>query len=179
MIVRLNHHQWNSLRQRLPELHVSTMHQHRTKVSRYQHDYLLPAIAWRQILDLLQSTCYGPLGGRLDRGVSRSTYTAIKRIADVIRRAEGHPSLKERGVMGVSSEVLPAWTSLERADYSIYPVDGWPFRLMWPNVIDLHGTTVTIWIPMDPTSCSDAEELTYREDFHLLFRRHRVVDADR
>lgn len=150
MIVTLTHQQNLSVRRRVPELHGEVMLAHRTKRGRTQHDYELPAIAWRQILDALRLSCFGPLGGKLDRGVPKSAYSAIARIADGVKRMEAHPALSGRFVQGWLGDVIPAWVSdPDCGRYCPYPRDG-EMALLVPRHRVVNDMEVTSWHPGEP-----------------------------
>lgn len=177
MIVHLSQHQWRTVSPVLPELHRDTMAEHAVRSGRSRKAYTLPAIGWRQVLDILVANSFGPLGGKLDR-IPKSRYTAIKNIAAAVMAIEGHPALREGSVLGHTGVVVPAWS--DRLTLSPYPpgvLKDTRFVLMWPIHLEANGHPVTAWEPRQPPS--DTEELTYREDFHLLFGRHVVGGVDR
>lgn len=152
MLVRLSHYQQRAVQARVPELHATAMREHRTAYGKSQHDVELPPIAWRQILDMMRDQCFGPAGGRLDRGVPKSAYSAIKRIADAVMRIENHPALHERAVEGWVGDVLLGWWVPGgwidgRRAFSAYP-DG-RLKPVWltPTHIEVHGRNCTIWSP--------------------------------
>lgn len=123
VIVRLSHYQARSVAARVSSLHRTALADHWVRATRTQRDYDLPAIAWRQILDELTRTCFGPAGGRLDRGVPKSAYSAIKSIADAVMRIENHPALREASVEGWIGDFIPVFidpTTVTRS-YSVYP----------------------------------------------------------
>jgi hypothetical protein len=175
VIVTLSNYQWNSVRARLDEFHVEQMARHRVHSGRSRFDYLLPAIGWRQVLDRLVEVSFGPLGGK-QQSQPKSLYSAIRTISGAVMRMEGHPALRWRGVMGISAEVIPAWRTGVIAACTPYPQDNAEFVVLWPYQVETAGWTVTAWRPTPGSS--DAEQLTYCEDFHLLFGRHVVADLD-
>ena len=149
MIVRLTHSQGRAVAHRVSNLHRTAMLEHRTKAGRTQHDYDLPAIAWRQILDELTSTCYGPVGGKL-HDVPGSVFAAIKRIASAVMAIENHPGLRGARVEGWVGDLLIAWGDPigVRRGASPYPfsVAGvYGVRFLLPRHEELHGLRVTRW----------------------------------
>jgi hypothetical protein len=168
MIVRLTHHQANSVARRVSELQSLAMSAHRTKYGRTQHDYDLPAIAWRQILDAMLASCFGPVGGKLDRGVSGSAYRAIRRISEQVKRAERHPALRGAAIEGWVGDVIPAWEV--DGGWSPYPGPG-RFVLLVPEHVEVHGMRITRWAPADETllGALQAQLRTNQEEFHAVF----------
>lgn len=167
MIVRLTHHQARSVQRRVSSLHRQAMLDHRTTYGRTQHEYDLPAIAWEQILEELTETCFGPLGGKLDRGVPKSAYAAIRRISEATMRMERHPALRESGVMGWVGDVIPAWRMPDR--WSHLPATGCRFEVLVPSHIVSHGNELTVWTPSDPPPPMLASSWTLTEAAHLDF----------
>lgn len=146
MIVRLSHSQANGVRHRVPELHAATMRERRRAVNRTHHDYDLPAIAWRQILDVLLAECYGPLGGKLD-SVPESLYRAIAKISKNVAMIEHHPAFEGAGMIGWQPVVLPCFAvggTTKR--WSPYPEPGAQFILLWPRSYEVEPLGVcTTW----------------------------------
>ena len=170
MIVTLTHHQARSVAHRVSKLHHRTMLEHRTKRGRTQHDYDLPAIAWRQILDEMQRVCFGPMGGRLDRGVPKSAYTAIRRIADAVRRIENHPALAERAVEGWVGDLIPAWANREFR-MSPYPPGNEElaaFTVYVPRHLTLNEMQITTWTAFPYQRCG-VDSWTLEASTHLRF----------
>ena len=153
MIVRLNHYGQRAVRARVPELHAQAMLEHRVARGKTMHDVELPPIAWRQILDIMREQCFGPMGGRLDRGVPKSAYSAIKKIAEAVMRIENHPALTGKAVEGWLGDVVLLWCAPAGPQlWSVYPfkVEGvascaW----FWPEHRELHGRRITLWRQVD------------------------------
>lgn len=166
MFVRLSHYQQRSVRARVPELHATAMREHRTAYGKSQHEIELPPIAWRQILDTMRDQCFGPAGGRLDRGVPKSAYSAIKRIADAVMRIENHPALHERGVEGWFGDVLLLWEP-GVGRLSPYPSDGAVPVWYWPTHLDVAGRRATVW----SAATGEVDEVSWSltPEAHLAF----------
>lgn len=179
MLCRLTHSQFRQVEMRMPELYATTMREHRVTRGRTQHDYDMPAIAWRQILDAMMAQCFGPAGGKLKgRGrPSDSAYLAIKRIAETVRKAEGHPALSRRWIEGWVGDVVPVFADPlgVRREYSLYPftVEGIArFELLVPQHRQNLGMKVTSWAPTPiPHHWSFARSWTFQSESHLLFSR--------
>jgi hypothetical protein len=166
----------------MPESYTVAMRAHRKVHGRTQHSYDLPAIAWRQILDAMIAQCYGPAGGKLkDAGrPPDSALLAIKRVAEAVKRIEGHPALRNATVEGWLPDVIPAWTDYLDSRSSPYPrayaIDRklWPFVLLTPQFGENLGMRVTRW-EYAPRWVSEALEhegessWTFQESTHLSF----------
>lgn len=173
MIVKLSHHQARTVARRVSAFHGDAMRAHRSKRGRRAHDYDLPAIAWRQILDEMLRVCYGPAGGKLDRGVPSSAYTAVREIAGLLQQYERHPALREAAVEGHVGGVLPVWELGDDSAFvwSIYPTTG-RFAILWPMHLTISGLAATSWAPLDrPTP----ESWTMRPETHVTFIGRPVV----
>jgi hypothetical protein len=146
------------------------MVEHRTKRGRTRHDYELPAIAWRQILDELLRTCFGPAGGKLDRGVPDSAYAAVREIAGSLQRVERHPALREGAVQGWVGDVLAVWSLHDDSRYiwSVYPGPG-EFAILWPQNETINGMRVTLWERHDAV-LPDSWSWTFQPESHLAFK---------
>lgn len=168
-IVRLTHHQARSVAHRVSEFHRTAMVEHRTKRGRTKHDYELPAIAWRQILDELLGSCFGPAGGKLDRGVPDSAYAAVREIAGSLQRVERHPALREGAVQGWVGDVLAVWSLGDDSHYiwSVYPGPG-RFAILWPQHVTINGMRVTLWEPRDFVM-PQVWSWTYEPEAHQAF----------
>lgn len=193
MLCRLTHTQARAIELRMPELYVTAMREHRTVYGKIQHDYDLPAIAWRQILDSMVSQCYGPAGGKL-KGPGRpsdSALLAIRRVAEAVKRIESHPALRGASVEGWVTDVIPAWarvivsgepgvsgymraTSL--GDMTAYPQSDRRFMLLIPQHVENLGMKVTRWEPDAPRFLfADApHQWTFVEASHLSFVKASV-----
>lgn len=161
MIVRLTHPQISTVRARIPLLHSCQMQLHRERANRTQSDISLPAIAWRQIVDHLKATAYGPMGGRLGKNPP-SLYLAIQKIQDAVNEIECHPALSRHGVMGTRTEVIPAWRKLATG-YSPYPV-GEEFVILMPRHHEHNAVKYTTWY-----ESTSPVGVTEEESFHLRF----------
>lgn len=184
MIVRLTHVQARAIEIRMPELYGASMREHRTTYGRTQHDYDMPAIAWRRILDGMVSQCYGPAGGKL-KGQGRpsdSALLAIKRVAEAVKRIEGHPALRSASVEGWVADVIPAWQpmlrhfpEIARSPYPTWDIpthQRWTFVLLLPTHSENLGMKVTTWRQIESMlKISDASSWTFSEESHLLFSR--------
>lgn len=156
MIVRLTTNQWNSIHRRITPDLAAAMRDNRTSIGR-SHDYRLPAIGWRRILDQLQASAYGPIGGATQG--PDSLYRAISKIADKVSYLESHPALACRGVMGFSAERIPAWWCHPRQARIPYPppypptAGRWSFVVLCPKHHIEGERTITTWRPgrSDPT----------------------------
>lgn len=172
MIVRLTFHQARSVARRVSGFHAEAMVEHRTPRGRTQHDYELPPIAWRQILDELTRTCFGPMGGKLDRGVPKSAYSAISRIADSVRRIENHPALLGRSVEGWIGDQLLLWSNgglRPNLKWCPYPDADEPeasVRLFEPVHSFVNDMELTSWRPTDPVR---SEFYSLNTDAHEAF----------
>lgn len=163
MIVRLTHTHWNGIRSRGPEHVVEWMAEHRTPIGK-QHDYIMPAIGWRQLLDEMVRTAYGPLGGKVQR-TPESVYTAIRRIADKVAAMEAHPALiPARAVYGYAPDVIPAFRHDD--GWSPYPSSG-EFVILRPKHFEYRGHKLTMWEPGSP----DPEDVTHEVAHHTHFIR--------
>lgn len=191
MLCRLTHAQFRQVEMRMPELYATAMREHRVTRGRTQHDYDMPAIAWRQILDEMMRVCFGPAGGKL-KGRGRpadSAYLAIRRIGDTVRRIEGHPALAGRWVEGWVGDVIPAWglDHYWNGGYSPYPPQRQVmeigealgvqsierrFVLLLPTHEMNLGMKVTRWEPdQNPMHWEHLGSWTWNADTHLLFSR--------
>lgn len=182
MLVRLTHHQFRQIELRMPELYAETMREHRTTAGRTQHDYDMPAIAWRTILDVMTAQCYGPAGGKLKaKGrPSDSAYAAIRRVAEAVKRIEGHPALRDAAVEGWVGDVIPAWTDPlgVRRIWNPYPfrVEGLAkFVLLAPFHSRNLGMKITRWEPSGMPAHFAGDSWTMRSETHLLFSRDRAA----
>lgn len=163
MIVRLNHAQGRVVTTFIGGRHAELMVEHRTSAGRKHHLYVLPAIAWRQIFDRMYLEAFGPRGGkRSDR--PRSFHTALSIIQAEIATREHHPALELRGIMGVSTEIVPAWKG-DIGRYSPYPIAGGEFELLTPRTSEVSGHAVTEWSAAEP----DFWQYPWHPDTHLDF----------
>lgn len=174
MFVRLSHYQQRSVQHRVPGLHGTAMREHRVVRGRTIHDVELPPIAWRQILDMMREQCFGPAGGRLDRGVPKSAYSAIKKIAEAVMQIENHPALHERAVEGWIGHVVLLWEP-GVGGLSPYPAEGAVPVWYWPNHLEIAGREATVWTALT----GDPGEVAWslRPENHLLFSRSRASDG--
>lgn len=175
MRVRLTHAMSDAVVKRVSSDLGAALVAHREPYGRTQHEFTLPAIGWRRILDELLRQCYGPAGGKLKmKGrPSESTYLAIGRIAECVKRIEAHPALREAGVPGVAGDVLPAWVDVSGEPgrrYSPYPRVGWEAWLMVPHQITVSRQTVTVWVKASDVEREllEAQCDAYRHDLHLV-----------
>lgn len=164
MIVILTHSGGRVVADRVPEVHRERMLRHREPYGRAQHSYILPAIAWRQVLDELTAKAYGPYGGRLQDEPS-SVYTAIGRIAEAVAWRENHPALKEQAVRGALSDIFPVWRWW--STWTPYPDQaGNPDAayVMLPRSTMVAGHLVTEWraVLQDPQELPDSHPLEWR-----------------
>lgn len=163
MIVRLTHHHQSAIRARVPQFYIDQIVIRRVPFGKRQHDISLPAVAWRKIAERLRRDGYGPMGGKT-RG-PHALYTGISRIQAAVNRIETHPAMNPRGaLMGVSGDVIPAWTIQE--GYSPYPNEIGSFVLLEPIAVEFDGHVVTRWHPRQP---SGGEPELHQESFHLRF----------
>ena len=173
MIIRLTHNMAKSVKMRVDADLVEALDENRVAYGKTQHDYTLPAIGWRRILDQMIAACYGPAGGRLGHSgrPSNSAFGAIGRIARGIGAVEAHPALRNAAAMGWQGEIVPVWVSPTRV--SPYPFDGAEFRLLVPHHTELNRTKTTAWYPASGTmrELVEAQSAAYREDFQLLLAR--------
>lgn len=195
MLVRLTHTQFRQVELRMPELYATTMREHRVTRGRTQHDYDMPAIAWRHILDQMMRVCFGPAGGKL-KGAGRpadSAYLAIRRVADAVRRIEGHPALRGSAVEGWVGDVVPAWQPMPRHFPEVmrrpYPTfdiptrQPWTFVLLVPQHEENLGMQVTRWSLGDVAALRLWWEAlgdgswTFLPESHLLFSRAPTAGA--
>lgn len=152
-----------------PEL-VTAMREHREPRSR-SHDYRLPAVAWKRVLNELLEVAYGPLGGKRT-GSSATLYRAIARIAKTVGETEAHPAYQAgMGVLGTSGDVLPGWVR-KNGDRSPYPPgpeaeDEWRFVVFTPRLHSKHGLEITYWAISEP----QPGDMLNQEAFHLSFAR--------
>lgn len=148
MIVKLTHQQARSVQRRVSTFHGEQLVAHRRKHGRTQHLYEMPPVAWRQILDEMLRVCYGPMGGKLDRGVPKSAYAAVRRISDAVRRIENHPALNGRIVQGSTGDIVLGWWERESAPLSPYPPNDPVLKARWlvPEQFVLNGMDCTRWV---------------------------------
>lgn len=165
MIVRLNHYGQRTVRARVPELHAQAMLDHRVARGSTMHDVELPPIAWRQILDIMRDQCFGPMGGRLDRGVPKSAYSAIKRIAEAVMRVENHPALTGKAVDNWIGDVLLLWEP-GVGELTVYPHPGATPVLYGPIHLTVADRQVTVWRPVNRP---DYDAWSLRPENHLAF----------
>lgn len=159
MIVRLTHAQWLAVRTRITQDLQDAMLEHRRSVGKKTHEYLLPAVAWRRVLDQLTAVAYGPLGGKVEGGAT--LYRAIQKIADAVGRIETHPALTPgRAVAGYSTDVVPAWERL--MDRTPYPAAGL-FVVLYPEWVTRGNHHLTVWVPRSP----DPHQVLHDPAFHL------------
>lgn len=162
MIVRLTHAQWLAVRTRITKDLQDAMLEHRRSVGKKTHEYLLPAIAWRRVLDQLTAVAYGPLGGKVEGGAT--LYRAIQKIAEAVGRMETHPALTPgRAVTGYSTDVIPAWAPVLHIHRFPYPVDGADFMVLRPEHITRGNHHLTVWIVGSP----DPHQVLHDPAFHL------------
>lgn len=162
MIIRLTWQQWAAVRTRIPGDLERAMVEHRQARGR-AHDYLLPAIGWRRVLDALIGECYGPLGGMRAGGRNNTIYRAIAKIAERVGTIESHPALTPgRGVLGANTDVIPAWVS-ETGARSPYPLVGWDFMILRPHMVSRGGRDITLWSVGAP----EPENMLEDEAFHV------------
>ncbi len=133
---------------------------------RKQHDYELPAIAWRQILDELLRSCFGPSKGKLSQGVPKSAYGAVKRIADALMRIEHHPALQGRAIEGWVGDIIPAWRVGDKL-WTPYPQTS-PFDLLKPQHRTVNQIDLTMWEP-DWLPQDRQKSWTLQEANHRMF----------
>lgn len=187
MIVRLTHTQATAVMLRLGEFYATHMREHRETRGRIQHDYDLPAIAWRQILDGMVAQCFGPKGGKL-KGAGRpsdSAYIAIRKIADAVRTIEGHPALRGASIEGWVPDMVPAWRRMQRVfpedPMRPYPTLDVPSGQMWPFVVltPVHimnlDMKLTRWEQVTTINVATLSSWTFHEDAHLLFSGARAA----
>lgn len=163
MIVRLEHDQYRVVMNRVSTLHREAMEQHQSKVGVKQRDFDLPAIAWRQILDHLTATSYGPVGGKMP-DVSPSVYTAVKRIASRVMEIEAHPALRGAAIEGWHGECVPVFATPGVA-WSPYPNEHEMFVLS-PTHKTLHGLKITQW---STWALAKGVGWTFGESAHRMF----------
>lgn len=163
MIVTLTWDQWKAIRTRIPDDVAEVMVEHRRARGR-SHDYLLPAIGWKRVLDSLVEQCYGPLGGMRAGGRNSSVYRAVTKIAKAVGAIESHPALTAGlGVTGPNTDIVYAW-KLPDGNYSPYPQDS-KFVVLRPNMIQMtKGLEVTVWSAGDP----DPSNMLENEAFHVV-----------
>lgn len=173
MIVRLTHNMAKSVKMRVDADLAAAMDAHRVPYGATQHDYTLPAIGWRRILDCMIGACYGPAGGRLGHSgrPSNSAFSAIGRIAKGIGAVEAHPALRNAAAMGWHGDVVPVWVTPTQV--SPYPIDGGQFELLVPEHIEQNRSKMTVWHPARGTvrELVEAQSAAYSEDFQLLLCR--------
>lgn len=177
MHVKLTHVQMNAIAPRLPTWLVDMMRENRVPYGRSQHLYWLPAIAWKHALDTLIGSAFGVRGGKL-KNVGRpsdATYLAIGRIAEVVKRIEGHPAYRVSAVPGVATEVLPAFRLPGSQVASPYP-NGGRFELLIPHHTRMNGRQFTMWGTASDVEARPlhAQGGPYREDVHLLVVRQSL-----
>lgn len=162
MQVVLTHAQMLALRRRLPKLYVERMVEHRKPHFGKQHRYELPIVAWRKIERMLAQSIYGPAGGKTN--ASKALYSAVEKILAVLEPACLHPAFQNRGVVGRSELVFPAWER-KGGIYSPVPMDSAGihavydrlvaerglsgFTLLKPTWSDVGGHLVTTWRASD------------------------------
>lgn len=175
MRVRLTHAMQEAVTRRVSEDLAHAVVERRVTYGRTQHEITLPAIAWRRILDEMMRQCYGPAGGKLKaKGrPSESAYLAIGRIAECVKKIEGHPGLRESAAVGTVGDVLPCWVLEDAAGvlYRPYPQPApAEFALLVPQHVEVHGRTVTIWVRASTAQREllEAQCDAYRHDLHLV-----------
>jgi hypothetical protein len=163
MIIRLTHAQWQAVRIRISQDLQDAMVEYRRSVGKKTHEYLLPAVAWRRVLDQLTAVAYGPLGGKVEGGAT--LYRAIQKVADAVGKIETHPGMTMgRAVNGFSTEVIPAWVGGDMGlDRSPYPISGWRFTVLWPEYITRGNHRLTVWVPRSP----DPHQVLHDPVLHL------------
>lgn len=160
MVVRLTHAQWFAVRARISPHLIQILTEHRKPIGK-SHDYLLPAIGWRRVLDQLTAVAYGPMGGKVAGG--QTLYRAIQKIADAVGKIESHPALTVgRAVAGFSSDLIPAWCHI--IERSPYPVPAWHFTILQPEHLVRGNRMLTVWVPGSP----DPHQVLHDPAFHLF-----------
>jgi len=148
---------------------AEAMHEVRKHCWNKSHVYVLPALAWRRILEELRAIGYGPRGGYAER--TESLYSAIAKIADAVRAHELHPAFVDgRGVVGSATEIVPAFLS-DDGTRSPYPPGR--FAVLMPEHLISRGTMLTTWYP---GRWSPGESPLHSEGFHLRFWVEGCVD---
>jgi hypothetical protein len=163
MIVRLTHPQWNAVRSRIDPEMVEIMKEHRTSIPS-GHDYLLPAVGWRRVLDDLSAVAYGPLGGKVTG--STTLYRAIARISDKVGMMESHPAMTTGlAVAGIGTEVVPIWVSDDpyHERRSPYPSPHAKLLVFHPEHCTSRDRLLTWWRVGD----SDPHQVLHDPAFHL------------
>lgn len=149
MQVTLTNHQARSVINRVDGRYGERMVQHRKPRGKTKHDYFLPAIAWRQILDHLLANSFGPLGGRR-QDQPDSLYTAIAHIQAAVSEREHHPALRHEAIAAVSPEMFPVWMS--DSGWSPYPTGELRNHfVMIPRAYYLKDHLITEWSPVTPS----------------------------
>lgn len=173
MWVRLTHNQFHAIATRVPDWLVDTMREHRVVRGATQHDYLLPAVGWRHVLDVMAAALFTPTGGRI-AGKGRppdSAYAAVGRVAKALKRFEAHPGLREAAAVGWVGDVLPAWRDVTQPFWCYpYPAQGREFVLLAPSHITIHKQKMTVWSRSSgfDRGLLEPQCLAYQEHFHLL-----------
>jgi hypothetical protein len=125
------------------------------------HVYVMPAVGWKWVLDYLRTDAYGPRGGFAHN--APTLYSAIAKIADAVRKWELHPAFDERGIVGVSGELVPAFL---KGDGTRSPYPPGDFVVLAPHHVLDRGRKLTEWRRADWVS---SEDPLCSEDFHLRF----------
>lgn len=164
MIVTLTWAQWAACRLRLSEDLVEAMIEHRSARGK-AHDYTLPAIGWRRVMDELSAQAYGPLGGQI--AGAEALYRALSKVTDIVGIVETHPAYTlGRAMIGIQKEVFPAWVDLHGPDpiRSPYPAAGCEPRMLRPQHQFQGDNVYTWWLASEP------KEMAEHDIFELALR---------
>jgi hypothetical protein len=182
VIIQLTGPQWNVIANRIPAVWRDTMKPYRQQTYGRSHNYDLPAICWRRLLDHLTAQASGPLGGNTQG--PEALYSAISTISRRVLEMEQHPALTNRAAVGWLPDVIPAFAdpTYVRRGFSPYPfyVDGvHRFVLLAPRWITEREWKLTTWDSTNPDDLLVAQSVTYREEMQLVFdREFRPVGVD-
>lgn len=117
--------------------------------ARHRVDTAMPAVAWRLVDSILFDHCFDARGFRT-RDVRNVDLNAMKAVRRALNARESHPALYGVGAVGQVAELIPAWKFLAPDDdgriYSPYPVMGSQFTILAPEMSEVGGRQITVWV---------------------------------
>lgn len=137
MIVRLTRKQSDHLEAIGTGRHADWIRNQTRGVTNRMVDIAMPPIGWKTLADTIPEYAFGPLGGR--RGDTHCLGAALRRVSQVLARAEAHPALKDLAVPGRYFEWFLAWGP------SPYPDARYEPAVMVPETSAQGGIVMTLW----------------------------------
>lgn len=120
--------------------------------SKHRVDTAMPAMAWHMVDGVLFEHCYDARGFR-SRDVRNVDLNAMKAVRRALNARESHPALFGIGAVGQIAEMIPAWKfpgpDASGKMYTPYPCRSMPFVVLAPDMTEVGGTPVTVWVELD------------------------------